>query len=148
VVMSTEEPKGYQGWKNYETWAVHLWISNDQGTHEAYDEAAEDFYAEAVRDQLKSYEFDPGDDPRKQIDRKGATEEAAHQLAERLKDDLDDSAELPRQLDGTVYADLLNAALGEVDWHEVAESYVENIDRDETEADVAGEFAPDDIGGE
>jgi len=24
----------YQGWKNYETWAVKLWLDNDQGSQE------------------------------------------------------------------------------------------------------------------
>ncbi len=25
-----EPEKGYQGWKNYETWAVSLWIDNEE----------------------------------------------------------------------------------------------------------------------
>jgi hypothetical protein len=30
--MSDDE-KGYNGWKNYETWVVALWIDNDQCTY-------------------------------------------------------------------------------------------------------------------
>ncbi len=26
--------KEYNGWSNYETWVVHLWLTNDQGTDE------------------------------------------------------------------------------------------------------------------
>jgi hypothetical protein len=26
----------YQGWTNYETWAVALWIDNDEGLHNEY----------------------------------------------------------------------------------------------------------------
>jgi hypothetical protein len=81
----------------------------------------------------------PREEPREEIDR----EEAARELAGRLKQELDDGAELPRALDGTMYADLLNAALGEVDWHEIAQSYVEDCDRAEVEAEVAEEFAVD-----
>ena len=25
------EPEGYNGWRNYPTWAVNLWLSNDEG---------------------------------------------------------------------------------------------------------------------
>lgn len=28
--MAKEGDDTYQGWTNYETWAVHLWISNEQ----------------------------------------------------------------------------------------------------------------------
>jgi hypothetical protein len=30
----------YNGWPNYETWAAHLWLSNDQGTYETARELA------------------------------------------------------------------------------------------------------------
>ncbi|MBT9281990.1 MAG: hypothetical protein KM312_04950 [Hydrogenibacillus schlegelii] len=33
-------PCGYNGWKNKETWLVHLWLTNDPGTYEAAREAA------------------------------------------------------------------------------------------------------------
>ena len=32
--------KGYQGWTNYETWAVNLWLGNEQGSHEYWQEQA------------------------------------------------------------------------------------------------------------
>jgi hypothetical protein len=28
------QPTAYNGWPNYETWVVHLWLSNDQGTEQ------------------------------------------------------------------------------------------------------------------
>lgn len=31
---------GYQGWKNWETWNVALWIDNEQGSHEFWRERA------------------------------------------------------------------------------------------------------------
>ena len=27
------EAPGYNGWKNYETWCVALWIGNDEGSY-------------------------------------------------------------------------------------------------------------------
>lgn len=32
----------YEGWKNYETWAVHLWLSNDEGSYYAARETVAD----------------------------------------------------------------------------------------------------------
>lgn len=30
-----EEREGYQGWKNYPTWAVNLWLRNDRAHYDA-----------------------------------------------------------------------------------------------------------------
>ena len=32
--------KGYNGWYNWETWCVNLWMDNDQGSHEMWREVA------------------------------------------------------------------------------------------------------------
>lgn len=32
----------YEGWTNYETWAVHLWLSNDEGSYYAARETVAD----------------------------------------------------------------------------------------------------------
>lgn len=120
--MSSVEPKGYQGWKNYETWAVHLWISNDQGTHFMYDEQAAEQYREAVRHDKTS-------------GREEWTEQAASVLAGQMEEDIANEEACPVLSASTVYTDLLRSALDEVDWAEIAVAYVENIDRDEIEAE-------------
>jgi hypothetical protein len=32
----------YEGWANYPTWAVNLWLSNDEGTYHATNDAVRD----------------------------------------------------------------------------------------------------------
>jgi hypothetical protein len=34
----TDKNQRYNGWKNYETWNVALWIGNDQGLYESAKE--------------------------------------------------------------------------------------------------------------
>jgi hypothetical protein len=124
--MAADE-KGHNGWSNYETWCAHLWISNDQGSHEYTDDLARDFYRVAIEEQIQAGTA---------IDRVEATEEAAQKLSEMLEADWDEDAELPRKLDGTMYADLLNAALSEVDWDEIADAYVTECGRAEIEREL------------
>ena len=46
----------YEGWENYETWLVALWIGNDQGLYEAVREMA-DGSPETIKDFI--LEFNP-----------------------------------------------------------------------------------------
>jgi hypothetical protein len=105
----------YNGWTNYETWNVKLWMDNDQGSYAYYGELAQEVYDASKAD------GNPGD--------------ASYALAERIKDeyesamaDLLDSA----KASSTVWADLLGAALSEVNWHEIAEHLIEDVDKEET----------------
>ena len=51
-------------------------------------------------------------------------------MAQRLKDELNEEAP---DLGSTLRADLLNAALSDVDWYEVAETFLEGVTDDEEE---------------
>ena len=33
-MTDSPETTGYQGWANYPTWAVHLWLANTEGLYE------------------------------------------------------------------------------------------------------------------
>lgn len=43
--MTKKKEQGYNGWKNYETWNVALWIQNDEG-----------LYSEAKRYRTRGYQ--------------------------------------------------------------------------------------------
>lgn len=108
-----ERDETYNGWSNYETWAAHLWLTNEQGSY-AY------WRSEAGR-QLR--EADDAEQVAKGI---WTVQQAARfRLAEQLKEEHLENA--PEQ-DPSVYSDLLTAALDEVDWSEVAAALLEECE--------------------
>ena len=113
--------KTYNGWTNYETWCVNLWMSNDEGSDTYYRETAQEVYDEAEAE--KSFTRD---------------ERATLTLSDRLKDELEERQSELAGVTG-VFADLLGAALSEINWYEIAEHYIEDVDKqadDEPETDA------------
>jgi len=110
----------YNGWTNYETWCVYLWLSNDQGTDSMCEELAQD-----TVDNLPAHE--PGD--------VGVSEkEYAHiqtgeQIESYVSDLRDDLFHSPQKSQGQygVFLDLVNAALSEVNWMEIGAAYEETV---------------------
>lgn len=109
--------EGYNGWKNYPTWAVNLWLSNDEGLYAWTLEAVEDEYKDAsnclnVRDGIWTLD-----------------EARRFNTADRLREMVE---ELPHMSDETfptsgIPADLYGWALGQVDWTEIADAWIENV---------------------
>jgi hypothetical protein len=65
-------------------------------------------------------------------------EVATRILADRLKDEHEERQSELTGISG-VFADLINAAISEVDWHEIAGHYIEDVDKDaesQTETEV------------
>lgn len=111
--------KKYNGWTNYETWNVKLWMDNEESSYGHYVSMAQDCYDEAEADGVLTRE-----------------EEAANSLAARIRDEyetaknewLDESGK-----SSSVWSDLLGAALGEVNWDEIAEGMIGDVDKEEEE---------------
>ncbi|MGZ6998273.1 MAG: DUF7249 family protein, partial [Acidimicrobiia bacterium] len=94
----------HNGWASYETWLVALWLDNEQSSYEYVRELARDAYDNASETTYAT---------------RGQT--AAWALAEELKDEHEDADPLAHEdAPASVFADLLSASLGRVDWHEIA----------------------------
>ena len=110
----------YNGWTNYETWAVNLWLSNDQGTDRYWRETAHETWDDAEKDPPLS-----------------RSERARFDLSDQLKHETEDGSPLSDV--SSVYSDLLTAALSEVEWHEIADGLLEDCDGYEPMARAQGE---------
>jgi len=102
----------YNGWTNYETWAVNLWLGNDEAQYRHWSQEAQSAWDDATADRTFTRE-----------------ENAAIALVEMLETYHDEN--IPSGIDGTVYADLLSAALSEVNWKEIADGLLESVDKEE-----------------
>jgi hypothetical protein len=100
----------YNGWTNYETWNLKLWLDNDQGLAE--------YWQEAARTAVDDTDETDDSDTRKR--------EAAVELAEQLESDTRENAP---DVTG-FYGDMLNTAIGAVDYREIAEALIEDLDDD------------------
>ncbi len=105
----TEFDSSYNGWSNYETWVVNLWLGNDEGSYETCRSLAERCFEEATADEVLSRK-----------------ERACYQLANELKQMIIDGN--PLASDASVYLDLLKASIGEVNWREIANGLLEDTE--------------------
>ena len=99
----------YNGWTNYPTWCVNLWLANDRGLYEETIERtraviADEHPTSTVWTVEESRRFNVAD----------AIESWVEDLTD---DDSDDGAGLT--------VDLLGWALGHVNWHEIADAWIE-----------------------
>ena len=103
----------YNGWTNYETWNVALWIDNEQDVYNMVREWAKEAWEEAETPKYPWLTQERG---------------AVYILAERIKELVED--ENPLGGDASMYTDLLNGALSEVDWREIATGRIEEVEED------------------
>ena len=96
--MSDEK---FNGWTNIETWTVRLWIDNERETHFHW------------RDETRT------------VLRREPRDMACGVLARKLEEAFD---EVIPQLKHGLFGDLLSTAVGRVNWHEIAESMLEEED--------------------
>lgn len=98
----------YNGWTNYETWLVNLWMDNDCGEQEFFRERAKEIY----------------DGPRN-VYRDHLTRKADAGLT--FADWLKDYWEEHRPELAGAYNDLLTGALSAVNWDEIARHYIDAV---------------------
>jgi hypothetical protein len=109
----SEETKTYNGWMNYETWCVNLWLNNDEGSYRHICRLAQSAWDDAEASQHLT-----------------RAQEAARELASTLADEAESN--MP-EVNG-LYKDLLTSALAEVDWEEIAEHLIEDdVDKEDDE---------------
>lgn len=104
-----EDQHRYNGWANYETWAVHLHLTDEQGSDSYWREAAVE-----AKQHAKEVHVEPW------------TEElhAACDLADQLKDEI--ATEGVPELPPDLYSDLLRSSLDRIDWYEIARAFLED----------------------
>lgn len=101
----------YNGWTNYETWAVNLYMDNDQPQEKFWRGVVLTVYHQAKDDGTFS-----------------RAENAAFHLEKRIKEEHENAAADMLQAAKYEYgplADLLRGALSEVNWREIAKSWIE-----------------------
>lgn len=107
--------RGYNGWTNYATWCVHLWLDNDGGLQRFWHETA-----------AECYNTCHGKD--------NAWDNAINMIAERLKHEIEvfqhpyHGRFLANPLEADMFCDLLDSALSEVNYREIAESFLDDLE--------------------
>jgi len=91
----------YNGWTNYETWCVNLWMDNEEKSQDYWRDQAKRVYVTSSASPVLTKE---------QV----ATFELSRRLAAHHE-------EVLPELQGFA-ADLLNAAMSEVNWNEIAKA--------------------------
>jgi len=107
------QDNGYNGWVNYPTWCVNLWLSNDEGLYNA------------TRELVESEPDDVGTDEAT-IARRLLVADAIRDFVLGLGVEIDNGqgGSESGQLVGFA-ADLLGYALDQVDWLEIADAWIE-----------------------
>jgi hypothetical protein len=112
VSAQETEERGFNGWSNYETWAVALWMDNNEADYRQLRYLARRIYRDARIQHRKGQ----CDDPIVQT----ARIEIAKCLEHRVYEETIHSIQC-------LTMDLLNSSLDKIDWQELAESLLDEF---------------------
>lgn len=101
----------YNGWKNYETWNVKLWIDNEYNDYQYWRGHARSAWG------LRDEDLDPEEQSC------NARQMLANELKEWVEENMPDVSGF--------YSDILRANLSEIDYYEIANAMLEDIDADD-----------------
>lgn len=102
--------KEYNGWYNYETWCVNLCLTNEESTDSYWRTSARLCFREAT---IKRQSFNT------------VSEEARYCLSKLLESEVNES--MP-DLGASMFTYLLNAAMSEVNWVDIADHFLEEVE--------------------
>lgn len=108
--------EGYNGWTNYETWLVNLWLDSSEGDQEMRREWAQMAVAET-----RGVKFARG--------------AAIGLLVEYLQDWMGDLV-AEQRLEGLM-ADMMDAAVASVNWDELARHYIDAVLEEVNDAEAS-----------
>jgi hypothetical protein len=104
----------YNGWKNYVTWVVNLWLEDEESSY--------NYWSEQAATVKKEYKEDVQE----------------YTLADMLKDDFELEAEHVLN-EASVYSDILRGAISEVDFREIAKGLLDEVETNEEDEEEVSE---------
>ncbi len=109
--------KSYNGYTNYETWCVNLWIDNEEGSYNHVYAMASDVFESSEDSYNYSINFTK-------------EENALNELEDQIKDYIKETN--PLADNASLFSDLLGSALDNVNWREIAENWIEAVKENES----------------
>ena len=114
----------YNGWTNYETWNVKLWLDNDQYLQDWQEETVK--HARNVENRYNRLS--------------NSLRDTKFTLADMVKEYVTDSDNgLIPDLGATMASDLLGSALDNVNWIEIAESMLSDYEEEQEDTEDESE---------
>ena len=98
----------YNGLTNYETWNWKLWLDNDEGRYNYWQERVKDILRMGVKPRWETV-----DQFRRSI------------LAEELQADCDERLDLFTNDESGPFVDILNTGISSINWNEIAENLLD-----------------------